>query len=212
MGKSIGNIALKQRFKDKMVSFLCEKNERLCKGLPVEGINKKLRMAYNYWSLFTSCDLTDDEINCIVNELGNNIVVPEIVSTREPIPEETTILNPEPTYDVLSCNVIQNNISPSGGNCNNTIRGGQYSMQVIVGGGKPPYSYAWSYDGAVSAHICSVTTAEIDADWNVSGQGTDTLLLSDAGAQPVEFDVVVTDDLGNTTQCGKTSYTKSLYE
>ena len=70
MGKSIGNIKLKQHVTNRIVDFICEKNDRLCKGKNVDKVNAMLRMSYNYYKLLEYCGLTDNEINCAYNEIG----------------------------------------------------------------------------------------------------------------------------------------------
>ena len=69
MGKSIGSVALLERIKERMSELICEKNRCLCKGLPVEGINKKLKVVYAYWVLFNDCSMTDDQVNCILKDV-----------------------------------------------------------------------------------------------------------------------------------------------
>ena len=73
MGKSIGNIRLLEEIKKRMVNLICLKNECLSKGVSVTDVNKKLKLVYSYWALFKDCSLTDEEINCVYNDLGTDI-------------------------------------------------------------------------------------------------------------------------------------------
>lgn len=69
MAQSIGSVALLDRIKERMAELICQKNECLCKGLPVHGINKKLKVVYAYWVLFNDCTMTDEQINCILKDV-----------------------------------------------------------------------------------------------------------------------------------------------
>lgn len=73
MAKSIGNTELLKEIKKRMSSLICAKNDCLCKGLPVDKINAKLKIVYAYWALFKDCSLTDEEINCVYNDIGSDI-------------------------------------------------------------------------------------------------------------------------------------------
>jgi hypothetical protein len=81
MAKSIGNLELLAAIEKRMVALICTKNDCLCKGLPVDKINKDLKIVYGYWALFKDCSLTDEEINCVFNEMGSGISC----KTAEPI-------------------------------------------------------------------------------------------------------------------------------
>jgi hypothetical protein len=221
MGKSIGNSGLIQRMKERMVELLCEKNDRLCDGKCVKAVNRRLMKVYNYWSLFTACNLTDDEVNCINNDIGNSI--PKVISVDlKPTPTTSVVAvvesEPEPVYDTLTCGIdklyynsptyVVNFCEPG-----NAVYDGSLSYKLTAYGGAAPYTYQWTYScGTPSGELCYIDNATIDANWGLTGLTTDTVVGSTISTHYVIFTCVVTDSLGNTCQKQLGTYTKSLYE
>jgi hypothetical protein len=66
---SMGGTALRQMLEDTMVAEICKKNNLLCLGKNVTKVNGVLKQLYNWWVITDQCALTDEQINCIVNDV-----------------------------------------------------------------------------------------------------------------------------------------------
>jgi hypothetical protein len=103
----------------------------------------------------------------------------------------------------------------SGGDCYNKVYNGSYSIQVLVTGGKTPYTYSWTAVTLVQpTHGCYEDTATILSTHGIASTTSDVLTATTAPVCFVEYTVTITDALGNTTECKQTVYQKStvLYE
>lgn len=108
MGASIGGVALKAKLEGLLAELICIKNNCLCLGKSVTAVNVQLMVAYNWWIIINSCELTDDEINCIVNELRQtcNFSIPQkIAVTTPPAIIELPVVpyEPEPLIYTKAC-------------------------------------------------------------------------------------------------------------
>jgi hypothetical protein len=66
---SITGLQLKERLEKAMVDWGCKRNDYLCLGKNTQKIDQALKIIYPHWSITDQCELTEDEINCIVNRL-----------------------------------------------------------------------------------------------------------------------------------------------
>lgn len=99
MAGSIGGVALKAALEKQMADLICIKHTRLCLGKCVNQINRDLKIAYGYWVMTDQCELTDDEINCIVNEL-RTVCNFQITQNTTPVPpNQPPLVNPTSPVD-----------------------------------------------------------------------------------------------------------------
>jgi hypothetical protein len=230
MGKSIGNIKLKQHVTNRIVDFICEKNDRLCKGKNVDKVNAMLRMSYNYYKLLEYCGLTDNEINCAYNEIGYKIE--RVDSEPLPIPVVQEIeqeVKYPPLRGVILQKIVQWNTYSDGTiYCQSRNFDGHHYAEVTAKEGAPPYTFTWSLINEIAQYQepeCQLTNAEIttlnytQTDSNVIGFG----MVSDYnvrskyesttwGGGYYKLQCVITDSIGQTVTLVIAIYRKSLYE
>ena len=191
---SITGTALQQLIEDSMASEICEKNSNLCLGKKTEKISYNLMVLYNYWVLCDMCDLTSEEINCIVNDIDKTCTFTKPVKLSNVYVENAEQVA-EQTSAVLSCYVEQTSHI-----CSARTPSGQASHTVTATGGVAPYSYVWTCQAATGYPATRIGNCSA-----ITLLNTTTSVMSSttmAYSKVYTFKVVVTDAIGNT--CTKT--------
>ena len=188
---AITGTALQQLIEDTMVSEICKKNTLLCVGKDVTSISYNLTMLYNYWVLCDLCDLTDSEVNCIVNDISATCKFAKPYKLNDILVDNATEVSAQ-VNTVLSANayrfsrICSTKLSPIG----------QVVHKVTPSGGKAPYTYVWT---------CQAPIGFIPSKIGVCGSllllntTTDTMTATQiVYGKAYAFKVIVTDALGNT--------------
>jgi hypothetical protein len=201
---AITGVELKQRLEQGLANWLERKNAYLCLGKNVNSIDKSMKKLYNYWVITDQCVLTDDEINCIVNDIKpicnfspvkkvtpNLVTMPVIIPT-EPV-VEASVLTGSITIESKTCPTI------SGGANETPTRwatDGQWVIKMNASGGTAPYAYSWTCINLPTG----AGVGECGDAWSVpSGQLTDTLTLDNVlGRWAYKWRCTVIDGLGNS--------------
>ena len=236
MGKSIGNTKLKQHVTNRIVDFICEKNDRLCKGKNVDKVNALLRMSYNYYKLLEYCGLTDKQVSCAYNEIGYKILRVDSEKLPEPPSQdiEKEVVYPPLKGSIRQVVVQQHTWSTNSDGtistyCSNRNFDGEHFAQVYAKEGAPPYTFAWSLLNEIADYQdsnCQLTASElatlnyIQTDNPTTFGGT---AITDYNTNSVyrttnyaggyyRLQCIITDSIGQTVTLEIEVYGKSLYE
>lgn len=160
---SIGGQALRSKLEKLLWELSCKKNDCLCLGKNVDNINYQMKVAYNYWVITNQCELTDDEINCIVNDLRETcnfkipreIFTPIVQAPEAPIPTtEGVVYTSAVAYNMMES---LNWVIDAGGAADEAPRDFDYKIvsiqlngiEYVIPGQEPLFtmSYTGGYNG-----------------------------------------------------------------
>ena len=198
MGKSIGGVALKASLESSIVAELIKKCYRLKVGRSVTAIREAMTKLYNYWSIVDVCELTDDEINCIVKDIKATcgFTQPKRTQLTGNSDVDVRIEVPEQTISLLTCSIskIQGVKATAVGQ-----KDGYGKWDVIVTGGSGAITYLWVCEAAPASGQ-DINGSCVD----LTLTGTTTQRLAFTGVEygkRYKFKITVTDSIGNSSVC-----------
>lgn len=220
MAQSIGIVSLTQKVEKALADLLCQKNEYLCDGKSVEGINCKMQTAYNWWWLiYNGATLTDGEINCIASNLPTVAVELEIgysvVPITDELPNEETPVE-EPIVEPISATITFNKdatvtptnlgASPGGGSYQYACDGSN-TFDYTISGGVAPYVVEFQsalnvnqYNSQLDNSACLPGIVLVDVPSN------NQVIAQNTGSMGAKVIMTVTDYVGQVAVVSATGW------